>query len=414
MTIDVTTAVHAVDASAVAALFPDRPRLLALGEPTHGEDTLLGLRNRLFRQLVEQEGYRTIALETDCLMGLTVDAYVTSGTGTLEEAMERGFSHEWGAFTGNRDLVRWMRAHNEGRPASERVRFAGFDGPLEITAAASPRQALTMLHSYLSARMDADLLPCTTDTLDRLLGNDARWTEPEAMWNPAKSVGRSADARELRLHADDLATLLVTQGPHLVEASTREEWDRARLCARTATGLLRYHYWMADPSPARMTRLCALRDAMMADNLLALAERGPTLAGGHNGHFQRIASSMQMGGPVEWWGAGALVSRHLGGAYGFLATALGTIRHRDVDAPPPDTVEGLLYGLPRDHCLIDAPKLASALATTPPAARVSPWFGYSPLAPASLSTTDGIVYIKDMASEAEWAGGPTTGSGSGH
>lgn len=99
---------------------------------------MLDARNRLFRQLVEQEGYRTIAIESDCLMGLLVDDYVTSGTGTLDEVMEHGFSHEWGAFAGNRELVRWMRAHNEGLPASEQVRFAGFDGPLEITGAASP------------------------------------------------------------------------------------------------------------------------------------------------------------------------------------------------------------------------------------------------------------------------------------
>src|SRR5918998_5225874 len=142
-------------------LLPARPRLLALGEPTHGEGTLLDLRNRLFRQLVEQEGYRTIAIESDCLMGLVVDDYVTSGTGTLDEVMERGFSHGFGAAPANRELVRWMRAHNDGRPPYERVRFAGFDGPLEITAAASPRQALTALHAYLTAWADTDLLPCT-------------------------------------------------------------------------------------------------------------------------------------------------------------------------------------------------------------------------------------------------------------
>lgn len=159
MATDIKDTVHAVEAAAVMRLLPARPRLLALGEPTHGEDTLLDVRNELFRQLVEQEGYRTIAIESDCMMGSVVDDYVTSGTGALDEVMERGFSHGWGAFAGNRELVRWMRAHNDGRPESERLRFAGFDGPLEITGAASPRQALTALHDYLSARVDTDLLP---------------------------------------------------------------------------------------------------------------------------------------------------------------------------------------------------------------------------------------------------------------
>ncbi|WP_438483604.1 erythromycin esterase family protein [Streptomyces sp. S186] len=397
MATDIKETVHAVDAGAIMSLFPARPRLLALGEPTHGEDTLLDLRNELFRQLVEEEGYRTIAIESDCMRGLVVDDYVTSGTGTLDEVMEEGFSHGWGAFTGNRELVRWMRAYNDGRPAPEQVRFAGFDGPLEITGADSPRQALTALHGYLAAWVDADLLPCTADTLDRLLGSDDRWTNPAAMMDPAESVGQSTEARRLRLLADELVAVLDAQTPYLLAATSQGDLDRARLYGRTATGLLRYHYSMADTSPARMTRLCALRDLMMAHNLLALAARGPALLYAHNSHFQREKSTMQMWqGSVQWWSAGALVSTQLGEGYGFVATGLGTLRHQGVDTPAPDTVEGLLYAQPEDRCVIDAPRLATALSDTRPARRLSPWFGYAPLDPAHLSGYDGIVFVKDV------------------
>lgn len=402
MATDIKDIARTVDASAVMGLLPGRPRLLALGEPTHGEDTLLDVRNELFRQLVEQEGYRTIAIESDCLMGQVVDDYVTSGAGTLDEAMEHGFSHGWGAFEGNRGLVRWMRAHNiradhEGRPASERLRFAGFDGPLEITHAASPRQALTALHGHLAARVDADLLPCTAKTLDRLLGADDRWTEPAAMMDPSRSAGQSAEAGRLRLLADDLVALLDAQTPHLIATDSRDDRDRAQLYGRTAIGLLRYHHWMADASPARLTRLVGLRDQMMAHNLLALAERGPVLAHAHNSHLQRGTSTMRMGGaPLEWWGAGALVSARLGEEYAVMSTALGTIRHQGVGTPPPDTLEGLLYALPEDRYVLDARRLAAALGDTPPVARVSPWFGYAPLDPAQLADSDGIVFVKDV------------------
>ncbi|MFI6104731.1 erythromycin esterase family protein [Streptomyces sp. NPDC051310] len=395
---DIKDCAHAVEAAAVMRLLPARPRLLALGEPTHREDTLLELRNELFRQLVEEEGYRTIAIESDCMKGLVVDEYVRSGTGTLEDVVEHGISHGWGASAANRELVRWMREHNEGRAAGERLRFAGFDGPLEITGAASPRQALTTLYGYLSARVDADLLPCTADTLDRLLGSDDRWTEPAAMRDPARSVGRSAEARELRLLADELAALLEEQAPHLIAATSRDDWDRARLYGRTANGLLQYHHWMADTSPARLTRLVSVRDRIMADNLLAVAARGPALVHAHNAHLQREKSTMRMGGrPLEWWSAGALVSARLGEEYAFVATALGTIRHQGVDTPPPDTVEGLLYALPEDRRLIDARRLAAALGSTPPPPRVSPWFGYAPLDPAHLADSDGLVFVKDCA-----------------
>ncbi|MET8154603.1 erythromycin esterase family protein [Actinoplanes sp. NPDC049668] len=386
-----TAAVHGVDAATVMTLLGSRPRLLALGEPTHGEDTLLRLRNELFRQLVEQQGYRAIAIESDCLLGLVVDDYVTAGTGTLDEVMERGFSHGWGAFAGNRDLVRWMRAYNEGRPEPERVRFAGVDGPLEITGAESPRSALTALHGYLAERVDADLLPCTAETLDGLLGADERWTEPAAMMDPSRSVGRTPEAGRLRLLADDLAALLDAQTPHLIATSTPDEWDRARLYGRTATGLLRYHHWLADTSPGRMTWLLGVRDSMIAANLLALAERGPALVNAHNSHLQRDKSGMRLGGmPLQWWCAGSIVSARLGEEYAFLASAVGTIRHHGVDTPPPDTIEGLLYALPEDRCLVDPGGLGDA------AHRESTWFGYASLDPAHLANYDAIVFVKDV------------------
>jgi len=396
MTTGITDTTHAVDAAAVMRLFPARPRLLALGEPTHGEDVLLNLRNDLFRQLVEQEGYRTIAIESDCLMGLIVDDYVTAGKGTLDEVMQHGFSHEWGAFAANRELVRWMRAYNGARPASERLRFAGIDGPLEITGAASPRQALIALHTYLTAGADADLLPCTAETLDRLLGADDRWTNPAAMMDPSQSVGRTSEAKQLRLLTDDLIALLDAQTPQLIAASSREDWDRARLYGRTATGLLRYHFWMADTSPSRMARLLGVRDSMMAANLLAITERSPALVNAHNAHLQRNKSAMRMGDLLpEWWSAGAIVSAHLGERYAFLATALGTIRHHGVDTPPPDTIEGLLYALPQDRYVVDPRRLAAALGDVTPVPRVSPWYGYSPLDPAHVAGADGIVFVKD-------------------
>ena len=396
MTAGINDTAHAIEAAAVLRLLANRPRLLALGEPTHGEDILLDVRNELFRQLVEQEGYRTIAIESDCLMGLVVDAYVTSGVGTLDEVMERGFSHGFGASAANRALVRWMRAYNDDRPMAQRLRFAGFDGPLEMVGPASPRQAVTALHGYLAAWVDPDLLPCSAAALDHLLGADEQWTEPATMMDPSRSVGQTPEANQLRLLADDLVALLQTQTPHLLAASTREDWELARLYARTATGLLRYHHGMADPSPARVARLCALRDSMMADNLLALADRGPVLVYAHNSHLQRDQSSMRMGGqPLVWWSAGAIVDAHLGADYAFLATALGTIGHHGVDTPSPDTLEGLLYALPDDRYLVDTRRLAAACAQVPPVARASTWFGYAPLDPTHLASYDAIVFVKD-------------------
>lgn len=407
-----------VGAAAVMAALPARPRLLALGEPTHGEDVLLDVRNDLFRQLVEEEGYRTIALESDCLAALTVDAYVTSGAGAagadstpggpgdpadLDDVMAHGFSHGFGASPANRELVRWMRAHNEGRAPADRVRFAGFDGPLEMSAAQSPRRALTALHAHLALRVDSSLLPCTARELEDLLGEDDRWTDPAVMGDPSRSAGRTPTAERLRILTDDLTALLAAHAPPPEDEQEQEERHRARLHARTATGLLRYHAAMADPTPARLARLLTLRASMMAANLLALAERAPTLVHAHNSHLQRDRSSMTMAGRhLEWWSAGALAHSRLGEEYGFVATALGTLRHHGVHEPPPDTVEGLLHALPADRFLLDPRHLSTAPASAPPTPRPSPWHGYAPLDPAHLPRMDALLYIKHIPEGPKW------------
>ncbi len=394
---DIKDIAHAVEAASVMRLFASPPRILALGEPTHGVDAPAPPAQHPLPAARRAGGVPDRRRRERLCGGALVDDYVTTGAGALDDVLARGFSHGLAASAANRELVCWMRAFNDGRPASDQVRFAGFDGPLEMAWAASPRETLTALHRTLTVHVDPGLIPCTADTLDRLLGPDDRWTDPAAMWNPSASFGRSAEAGELRLLADDLGALLHAWAPHLIAAASRDAFDRARLRARAASGLLRYHHAMADASPSRLARLTGLRDQMMADNLLALAERGPVLVHAHNSHLQRDISSMRMGGQrLEWWSAGAIVHTCLGEEYGFLATAFGTMRHQGVDVPPPDTLEGTLYGLPAETCLVNASEAAAALTATDPVQRTSPYFGYAPLDPAQLARVDGIVFMKDV------------------
>lgn len=379
---DIKDMARPLDGAGVSAFLrslPARPLLLGLGEARHFVDALGEVRNDIFRHLVQHEGYRSFAIESDCLAGLVTDDYITTGAGTLDDVMERGFSHRFGTSPANRELVRWMRAYNEEH--DEKLRFHGFDGPLEYWAA-SPRQALAGLHGLLDGP-----LPCTMETLDTLLGPDDRWTNEATVMDPSQSIGRSAEARRLRLLADDLVALLGTQAPRL----SAEDRDRAALYGRTAVGLLRYHRWMAEESPARIARLSGLRDAMMAANLLAVAGHGPALVFAHNLHLQRGKSSMRLSDQttLEWWSAGAITEAHLGGRYAFLASALGTVGD---DVPPPDTVEGAASALPWDRCLIDARRLAGAAVE--PAPRISRDLAYFPLDPARLAMIDGVVFLR--------------------
>jgi erythromycin esterase-like protein len=365
----------------------------------HGEGALEELRNQIFRHLVEHEGYRSFALESDCLSGLIVDEYVTEGKGTLDDVMRSGFSHGFGESPANRDLVRWMREHNSARPAADRLRFFGFDAPLEMMSAASPRQALTALHGYLAPHVAASLLPCTADTLGELLGPDEPWTDTDAAMNPAKSVGASPEAVRLRLIADELQSLLAAESPSLVPATSREAWWRANLYARTATGLLRYHAGMAEPSPTRVSRLLGVRDTMMADNLSAIS--APALVYAGNGHLQRHKTKWQLLDlALEWWSAGAIMDVRLGDRYAFVASALGAVPHQGLGAPDEDTIEGVLAALPGDAYVIDSRALTTALADTlaglVPRTEKAANHGYFALDPGRLDTTDGLLFVKEV------------------
>ncbi|MFI9556331.1 erythromycin esterase family protein [Nonomuraea endophytica] len=163
---------------------------------------------------------------------------------------------------------------------------------------------------------------------------------------------------------------------------------------RTATGLLRYHAAMADDTPDRLPRLTGLRDAMMADNLLAIAEhearRGPTLVYAHNRHLQRELSTMRLGDtPVEWWSAGAIIQARLGDGYAFLATGVGN--WPGMGPPAPDTLEGILSAVPGDRLVVDARALAATGVR--PVPRISTDYRYIPLEPDH--DAEGIVFIKN-------------------
>ncbi|GGU85998.1 erythromycin esterase family protein [Lentzea flava] len=270
------------------------------------------MRNELFRQLVEHEHFPTIAIGSDCLV---VDDYVTLGAGTLDEVMERGFSHVWfNASEGNASCSAGCAS-----TTTTSLRRSGCASPGSRSHWRTPappargRPSPHSTHRFLAARLDADLLPCTEKTLDCLIGVDDRRSDPAALMDPSKSVGRAPEAGRLRQLAGDLAALFDARRQDLVATSTPDEWDRARLYRRATVGVLEYHFWLADTAPDRVRRLLSLRESIMAENLLALAEHRPTLAKGHNGRLQRVTSSMSTGDRLaEWPSADMIVSDRLG------------------------------------------------------------------------------------------------------
>jgi erythromycin esterase len=370
------------------------PRLVGLGEPLHGPDAFGRLRNDVFGRLVEHAGFRTIALESSAWAGRLVDAWVRGGPGDLDDVLAGGITHGFGAFAPNRELLAWARAHNDGRPPAAQVRVTGFDGPLETMYADSPRATLAHLHTFLSHH---DVPVVGWDTLDGLLGADGPWTDPDAAMDPSRSVGSSERVRDLRAHADDLARTLAATVPALVPAAGREAVDDALLAARCATDLLSYHAAMAGrgDASARWSRLSGLRDAMMADNLQALAARGRTLAFGHHLHLRTGSARMAMGPmDVGWQPVGAHLADRFGPDY--LAVGIAACRLDGVEAPGPDTVEAWLGARPDGDVLPTCaiPRGRPRRTTTSPA--------YFPLDDAVLDELDAVVVVADAGGPVRW------------
>lgn len=381
------------------------PRLLAFGEALHGEEELLRLRNGLFRYLVEHAGYRSIAMESSCLRGRLVDAHIQGGLGDVDQVMRHGFSHGFGDSPANRSLVRWMTDDNRSRSAEERLRFLGFDAPMEMAGAESPREALSLAFTYLRSQLDEEDLPGTWDKVNGLLGDDDRWTDPAAVMDPARSIGASAAAKELRLITDDLRWSLACEAPRLVAGSSRDElWD-AELAARTAEGLLAYHAAMAEHSPRRVARLLSIRDAMMADNLCALAareaRRGPALVFAHNQHLHKGVSRWQLGDlALRWHSAGALAAARLEDDYTVIGSAVGSAPHQGITPPTPDTVERLLSTLAPGAHLVLTDGLADVAENAVPRLRPRPAasnnHSYFPLDPGTLRELDAVLFLRDV------------------
>lgn len=376
--------------------------LLALGEPTHREPAFAWVRNELFVQLVER-GFRSIALETDRVAALTVNDFVQEGIGTLDAVMAEGFSHGFGQLVANRHLVAWMREYNQHQPFTERLTFHGFDAPMETTSAPSPRRYLEHARDYLKCDLalaaDADLALDLDVDFASLLGDDERWSRQEAVWDAAMSVGATAEAEKLRCLADDMLTSLYARAPQLIAATSRAEWLRAKTHLTAGLGLLRYHKQASQriEEAARISRLGATRDALMAQNLLDIraveAHRGPTLLFAHNLHLQPTLTTMPMADMVtNWYGAGDIMKSLSDEHYTFIAGSLGRNETLALCEPEPDTYEGFLQRRVTTWGLTTTTTFPSSARTrTDP----TPEQGYFPLDKATLAGADAILHIND-------------------
>lgn len=324
-------------------------QLLGFGEPLHGSRAVLQIRNALFKQLVQAHGYTAIAIESSFLKSNIVNDYIQNiGPSSYEAVEDIGFSHNFGKDAANRELIEWMRTYNVDSEHTVKVRFYGFDSPTEMTSTDSPRKLLNLILNYLASFEDPGERELERrQRIETLLGDDADWENPTAMMDPAKSVGRSEEARMLRIETEELIAELQIRRPELISRSQRESYLDIVHYASMARQLLNYHAAVSQTSTDRLSRMLGLRDAMMADNLVYIVaverHRGKVLATAHNTHLQRGQAKWVLGPHINiWWPAGSHLQEMLGSGYGVIGSGVGISEADGVGRPESDTIEAQL------------------------------------------------------------------------
>lgn len=322
-------------------------KLLGFGEALHGGEDILMLRNRLFQRLVKMHGYRAIAIESSFPRAKSVDDYV-AGRGPLsyEAVQDIGFGHGFGRLDANRELVEWMRLYNADPAHRVKLRFYGFDIPGLESGIASPAQVLHFVLDYL-ASIDSHAGPEHRQRIDSLLGPDYDWENPEAMADPAKSVGLSPAANQLRIETEELILELRRRRPELVAKSDIGRYSEALQHATVARELLNFHAASARKSGELYARLLGIRDALMADNLAYIVGRergrGKVLAYAHNSHLQRGKAVLPW---ATWWPAGSHLNEMFGPRYAVMGTAVGVSETNGIGSPESGTLEARLVARP--------------------------------------------------------------------
>lgn len=391
------------------ALGPD-VRILGFGEPLHGGEAFLQLRNQFFRRLTDVHGFTIIALESSYPRSMVLDAYVNGkGNDTLETASANGASHGFGALEANRELIAWMRQRNQDDGRRRGLRVVGFDGPMEMVSTASPRHCLQVVLDYLD-RVGAPSLERRA-RLEALLGPDAPWENPAAMMDPTQAFGRSAAAQALRLEVEDLLLEFASQRPEWSRRSGRDGFEEARLHAQVARLLLGYHATLAIDAPDRTEKLLGQRDALMAEILIDLIrhDTGRVLVFAHNRHLQLGPATWQLGPTLlKWWPAGAHLREEFGRAYTVAGAGLFDSPENGIGEPEPGTLEAQLgqraetaFVLPTHPGAGLSATALSTLTTRSGSVRNST---YMPLDASSVTDFDWLAFVRTTAYA---RGGPT-------
>ncbi len=100
-------------------------RVVALGEATHGSREFNSFRLSVTKRLIEESGYRIVALEASESRFRSLSRYIAGDSGKSSEVTKR-IETGWIGRRSQRDLIEWVRSWNL-QHQQDRVRIIGLD-----------------------------------------------------------------------------------------------------------------------------------------------------------------------------------------------------------------------------------------------------------------------------------------------
>ena len=120
-------------------------KIVGMGEATHGTQEFFQMKHRIFKYLVEKQGFRYLAFEYDLGGCMALNELIQSGQGDIKAWMSQQMYFWTWRTTEVLQLFLWMQEYNRNKPDSEKVHLVGVD--CQFTSQAVP-QLVSLLSRY--------------------------------------------------------------------------------------------------------------------------------------------------------------------------------------------------------------------------------------------------------------------------
>ncbi len=383
--------------------------IVGLSEGQHAGAEPLIFRNRLFKHLVEQLGFKAIAIESGIVESRVLNDYVTHGKGEFDTVLRQGFSNGFDTFRQNGALIRWMRDYNARLPRDAvKVQIFGLDvpgSPGNFDAARGPDTALLSALEYLRGvdpQAAAHLQPRVEAFLPVLKGING--------YGDLKEPERDA----LTAAIADLVSLMERQRLAYIKTSSKDDFDwaeRAAIGARQADTWFRRMPlgWKLEDGLEWTRYAMQVRDRTMADNLgwvrSRLGPRERVLVFAAVGHLATTVVQVPASPFRETVPLGAYVKERFGSdfinilnlfANGEIVYCSANPRRLMPLKPPPESaVETLFAGVNVPRYVLDLRRAPAGVSSWLQQVH-DHWNGFVPVQFATAEAFDIVYYVSPL------------------